>query len=63
MNARIDVQSLLPAWNAFRRETDISPIRSAAHCWRMVATLEALLAEAGGQEKHPAMGLIDATSI
>ena len=59
MNARVDIKRLLPAWEAFRRDTDISTIRSAAHYRRMVATLEALLAEAGNDEKHPAMGLID----
>lgn len=59
MNARVDMKRLLPSWKAFRRDTDISPIRSEAHYRRMVATLEALLAEAGNDEKHPAMGLID----
>ena len=59
MNAPIDFKKLLPAWAAFTEQTDIHPIRGAAHYRRMTATLEALLHEAGGNEKHPAMGLID----
>ena len=59
MNAPIDFKKLLPAWAAFTEQTDIHPIRSAAHYRRMTATLEALLLEAGTNEKHPAMGLID----
>ena len=59
MNARIQVKHLLPAWEAFRSATNIAPIRDAAHYRRMVATLEALLDEAGSNEKHPAMGLVD----
>ena len=39
--------------------SDISPIRNKAHCRRMVTTLETLLVEAAGDERHPAMGLID----
>ena len=39
--------------------TDIAPIRSTAHYRRMVTTLEALLEEAAGDERHPAMGLVD----
>lgn len=41
------------------RATDIAPIRSSAHYRRMVAMLEALLAESAGDESHPAMGLVD----
>lgn len=59
MNAPINFKKLLPAWAAFTEQTDIHPIRSAAHYRRMTATLEALLIEAGSNEKHPAMGLID----
>jgi HTH-type transcriptional regulator/antitoxin HigA len=59
MNARIQVNRLLPAWESFRSATDIAPIRDEAHYQRMVAILEALLTEAGGDEKHPAMDLVD----
>jgi HTH-type transcriptional regulator/antitoxin HigA len=59
MNARVDVEHLLPAWDAFRVATDIAPIRSKAHYRRMIAVLEALLDEAAGDESHPAMSLAD----
>ena len=59
MNARIDPAQLLPAWETFRKQTDIAPIRSHAHYRRMTATLELLLEEAAGREKHPAMALVD----
>jgi HTH-type transcriptional regulator/antitoxin HigA len=59
MNARIEVDHLLPAWEIFRSATDIAPIRDEAHYRRMVAILEALLAQAGGNEDHPAMELVD----
>lgn len=59
MNAYIQMEHLLPAWDAFRNMTDIAPIRDDAHYQRMVAMLEALLDEAGGNENHPAMGLVD----
>ena len=59
MNARIQVKRLLPAWETFRSATDIAPIRDEAHYRRMAAMLEALLDEAGGNESHPAMGLVD----
>ncbi|CAM8647578.1 COG5499 Predicted transcription regulator containing HTH domain [Burkholderiales bacterium] len=59
MNAAIDMKRLLPAWEAFRHATDISPIRDEAHYHRMVALLEALLREAGGNEASPAMELVD----
>jgi HTH-type transcriptional regulator / antitoxin HigA len=59
MNAHTDVKHLLPAWETFRSATDISPIRSAAHYKRMIAKLEGLLALSGGNEAHPAMGLVD----
>lgn len=59
MNAHTDVKHLLPAWEAFRSATDISPIRSAAHYKRMTAMLEGLLTLSGGNEAHPAMGLVD----
>ena len=59
MNAPIQIKHLLPAWETFRRATDIAPIRNAAHYRRMVALLETLLDEAGSNEKHRAMGLVD----
>ena len=59
MNAIIDMQKLLPAWEQFRAATDISPIRDEAHYSRMTEILESLLEEAGGDERHPIMGLVD----
>ncbi len=59
MNAIIDMQKLLPAWEQFRAATDISPIRDEAHYTRMTQMLESLLDEAGGDERHPIMGLVD----
>ena len=59
MNADIDMQKLLPAWEQFRAATDISPIRDEAHYARMTEMLESLLKEAGGDERHPIMGLVD----
>jgi HTH-type transcriptional regulator/antitoxin HigA len=59
MNAIIDIQKLLPAWEQFRAATDISPIRDEAHYTRMTQMLESLLDEAGGDERHPIMGLVD----
>ena len=59
MNVRIPVEHLLPAWEAFRSATDIAPIRDEAHYRRMVAILEALLDATDGDEKHPAMELVD----
>ena len=59
MNARIQVKDLLPAWETFRKATDIAPIRDEAHYRRMAAMLEALLEEAGINENHPAMELVD----
>ena len=59
MNAIIDMQKLLPAWEQFRAATDISPIRDEAHYARMTEMLESLLDEAGGDERHPIMGLVD----
>lgn len=59
MNAPIDVKRLLPVWEQFRAATDITPIRDEAHYARMTKILEALLDEAQGNEKHPAMGLVD----
>ena len=35
MNAIIDMQKLLPAWDQFRAATDISTIRDEAHYARM----------------------------
>jgi HTH-type transcriptional regulator/antitoxin HigA len=59
MNAQIELKHLLPAWERFREATDIAPVRNKTHYRRMVAMLEALLDEAGGDESHPAMGLVD----
>ena len=59
MNAPVNLKHLLPAWERFRDETDISPIRNEAHYRRMARVLEALLANARGDEAHPAMELID----
>lgn len=59
MNAHVDMKHLLPAWEHFRRATDIAPIRDEAHYARMVEVLEALLDEAAGDENHAAMGLVD----
>ena len=59
MNARAEINHLLPAWEAFRSATDISPIRSKAHYRRMVNTLESLLDEVAGDERNPAMALVD----
>ena len=59
MNAQIQVRHLLPAWETFRSATNIAPISDAEHYRQMVSMLEALLDEAGGNESHPAMGLVD----
>ena len=59
MNAPTEIKHLLPAWEAFRRATDIAPIRDEVHYQRMAAMLEGLLDEAAGDEGHPAMGLAD----
>ena len=59
MNAVIDMQKLLPAWEQFRAATDISTIRDESHYARMTEMLESLLDEAGGDERHPIMGLVD----
>ena len=53
------IQHLLPAWDAFRSATDIAPIRNEKHYKKLVTTLEALLNEVAGDERHPAMGLVD----
>ncbi|MBE7527909.1 transcriptional regulator [Betaproteobacteria bacterium PRO4] len=59
MNATIDIQQLLPAWEQFRTITNIAPIRDEAHYARMHQMLEALLDETSGDENHPAMALVD----
>jgi HTH-type transcriptional regulator/antitoxin HigA len=59
MNAQLSMNKVLPAWETFRRETDIGPIRDEAHHARMADLLEVLLDETGGDESHPAMGLAD----
>lgn len=59
MNAYVDMKRLLPAWEHFRKATDIAPIRDEAHYAHLVGVLEALLEETQGDESHPAMGLVD----
>jgi len=59
MNAQIQIKHVLPAWKTFRSVTDIAPIRDEVHYQNMVAMLESLLAEANGNESHPAMDLVD----
>ena len=59
MNAPVDMQHLLPAWEQFRAATDISPIRDEGHYAKMTKILECLLDEAGADESHPIMGLVD----
>jgi len=59
MNAPVDMQHLLPAWEQFRAATDISPIRDEGHHVKMTKILESLLHEVGSDESHPIMGLID----
>jgi HTH-type transcriptional regulator / antitoxin HigA len=59
MNAAINVKHLLLIWEQFCAATDITPIRDEAHCARMTEMLQALLDETQGEEKHPAMGLVD----
>ena len=52
MNASVDMQHLLPAWEQFRAATDISPIRDEGHYGRMTKILESLLDEVGSDESH-----------
>ena len=59
MNMTVDMQHLLSAWEQFRAATGISPIRDEGHFARMTKILESLLDEAGADESHPVMGLID----
>jgi HTH-type transcriptional regulator/antitoxin HigA len=59
VSADVELKRLLPAWERFRAVTDVAPIRNRAHYRRMVAMLEKLLAEAAGDESHPAMELVD----
>lgn len=59
MNAPIDIENLLPAWRQFSASTGVSPIRDDAQYQRMTDILNALLAETGGDEQHPAMPLVD----
>ena len=42
MNAIIDMQKLLPAWEQFLAATDISTIRDKTHYARMTQILESL---------------------
>jgi HTH-type transcriptional regulator / antitoxin HigA len=59
MNAQVELKQLVPAWETFRKATDIMPIRDEAHYERMVRLLEALLDQTAGDETHPLMGLVD----
>lgn len=59
MTTSVDIKQLLPAWEQFSNQTDIAPIRDQAHYDRMIQLLEALLEEAPGDKKHPAMSLAD----
>jgi len=59
MRARVDVKPLLPAWEQFRRVTDIAPIRGEQHLHQMSDLLEALLQEAGSDPNHPALELVE----
>ena len=59
MNAKVELKHLVPAWETFRKATDIAPIRDEAHYDRMVRLLEALLDKTAGDETHPLMGLVD----
>lgn len=59
MNAKVDLKRLLPAWERFRRISDIAPVRDEAHYAHLTRVLEALLDLAQGDEQHPAMELVD----
>ncbi len=59
MTASIDMEHLLPAWEQFRNQTDIAPIRNEVHYHHMTALLEVLLRELAGDESHSAIGLVD----
>lgn len=59
MNAPINIEHLVPAWERFREATAITPIRDAAQYERMTDMLEALLDETKGKEDHPAIELVD----
>lgn len=59
MNAPIDIQHLLPAWEKFSALSGIAPIRDEAHYRQMSELLDALLEEAQGAEQHPAMALVE----
>lgn len=59
MNAPINIQRLLPAWEKFSALSGIAPIRDEAHYRQMTALLEALLEESQGQEQHAAMALVE----
>lgn len=59
MNAPIDIEQLVPAWERFRKATAIAPIREEAQYERMTEILWALLDCTKGDEDHPAMELVD----
>jgi len=59
MNSPIDLKNCLQEWKHFRSVTGIAPISGEEHYQRMTDLLNALLADAGGDENHPAMPLVD----
>ena len=59
MNARIDAALLLPAWQAFRQATDITPIRNAQHYERMSQLLATLWELTAGEQTNPLWDLCE----
>jgi HTH-type transcriptional regulator/antitoxin HigA len=59
---RFDIPALQASWLAFESIADLHPIRSDADHERMVALMNAILAEAGEDEDHPLSGFLDLVS-
>lgn len=59
MNAPISIKNLIPAWQKFSAVTGVTPIHDDAQYQRMTDILNVLLNETGGDERHPAMPLVD----
>jgi len=59
MNSPIDLKNCLQEWNHFRSVTGIAPISGEEHYQHMIDLLDALLADAGGDENHSVMPLVD----
>jgi HTH-type transcriptional regulator/antitoxin HigA len=60
MNARVDLASIVPAWQALSKTAGIGPIRSEAQYDRMIGLLETLLDKSRGARRQAALeGLID----